>query len=101
MHIETYPEVRKFISDLQPEQRGKALRAIERLKAFGQLLPLPHSKKIDHKLWELRVRGKIQVRLLYTFAHNKIHIVSGFVKKSPKIPRRELELARQRIIDIA
>ena len=101
MHIDTYPEVREFIRNLQVEQRGKVFRAIERLEEFGQLLPPPHSKKVDPNIWELRVRGKIQVRLLYTFAHNKIHIVSGFIKKSPKLPRRELELARQRISRLA
>lgn len=101
MESTTHPEVREFIRNLPVEQRGKTLRAVDRLEEFGPFLFPPYAKKVDIKLWELRVRGKMQVRLFYTFANNKIYILSGFIKKSGRIPNHELALARQRLASIA
>ena len=58
------------------------------------------TKKITgtKNLFELRVKGKnIIVRFFYCYKKNKIIIVlHGFVKKSQKIPPKELALAIKR-----
>jgi len=97
MEVIFHPLARAFIRDLQEEQQGRALRALERLEKFGPLLSPPHAKKITDGVWELRITGSIQVRLLYTFLRNQPHVLSGFIKKSNKIPPREIELAHQRL----
>jgi phage-related protein len=54
------------------------------------------------KLWELRVRAQVGAIRLFYFAHTgrQFVILHGFVKKSGKTPRRELEIAAQRMQDV-
>ncbi len=58
------------------------------------------SKKIKgaKNLFELRIKGKyVIVRLFYCYRKNKIIIVlHGFIKKSQKTPRKELDIAIKR-----
>ena len=97
MEVIFHPLARAFIRDLQEEQQGRTLRALSRLERFGPHVSAPHAKKITDGIWELRITGNIQVRLLYTFLRNQPHVLSGFIKKSNKIPPREIELAHQRL----
>jgi len=58
---------------------------------------MPHSKKVLDGLFELRIRGVQEVRFLYMFQKDKIIIVlSGFIKKTNKIPSKQLNLAKRR-----
>ena len=58
---------------------------------------MPHSKKVSDGLFELRIRGVQEVRFLYMFQKDKIIIVlSGFIKKTNKIPSKQLNLAKRR-----
>src|SRR3989344_2059937 len=97
MEVIFHPLARAFIRDLQEEQQGRTLRALSRLERFGPHVSAPHAKKITDGIWELRITGNIQVRLLYTFLRNQPHVLSGFIKKSNKIPPREITLAYQRM----
>ncbi|MFA5062442.1 MAG: type II toxin-antitoxin system RelE/ParE family toxin [Patescibacteria group bacterium] len=86
-----------FISNLEKLTIAKILRTIDLLERFGPQLGMPHSKKIGDKIFELRVRGKQEVRLFYTFYKNNAVILCGFIKKSQKIPQREILAARQKL----
>ena len=57
--------VEVFISDLEKSTIAKVLRTIDLLEHFGQRLGMPHSKNIGHKLFELRIRGQQEIRLIY------------------------------------
>lgn len=60
---------------------------------------LPHTKSIPGwtGLNELRVRGGDDARFIFIFAaEREIVVLHGFVKKSQRIPRSELELAMGR-----
>ena len=87
----------KFIKGLQKPTTAKVLRTIDLLEKFGQKLGLPHAKKISARLFELRVPGKQEVRIFYTFHKSQIFLLHGFVKKSQKIPRREIRVALQKL----
>lgn len=87
----------KFIQSLGKATIAKVLRTIELLEQFGNHLGMPHSKKIGQKLYELRVRGQQEVRIFYTFHNSSIILLHGCVKKSDKIPLRELEVARKKL----
>ena len=58
---------------------------------------VPHAKKIDDDLFELRVVGKHNIRLVYTFYKDDIYVLHGFVKKTQEIPERELEVAGRKL----
>lgn len=85
-----------FISSLEPRTIAKVLRTIDLLERFGCKLGMPHSKRVRDDIFELRIRGDQEVRLLYVFFHGGIVILHGFVKKSDRIPARELRVAMRR-----
>lgn len=85
--------VNDFIYSLDEATFAKILKMLELLGDFGIRLKMPYSKKINDKLYELRIRGKREVRIIYIFTEEKIILLYGFVKKSEKIPKKEIKLA--------
>jgi phage-related protein len=89
--------VEDFIKSLQPSTIDKVTRQLELLEEFGPLLLMPHARPMGGGLYELRVRGKHEIRMFYVFAKAKdIYILHGFVKKTQETPRRELRVAIRR-----
>ncbi len=86
-------KVEEFISSLEKPTVAKVLRTIDLLEMFGYSLRLPHSKRIRKNLYELRIRGKQEVRILYTFHKDEGILLHGFLKKSQRIPPKELQIA--------
>lgn len=89
--------VEKFIVTLEKSTIAKILRTMDLLEKFGYQLRSPHVKKIKCNLFELRIRGQQEVRLLYSFYRGEIFILHGFIKKSQKIPGYELEKALKKL----
>lgn len=83
----------KFIWSLEKQTIAKVLRTIDLLGTFGNKLGLPHSKKVINKLFELRIRGVQEVRIIYTFHKDEAVLLHGFMKKTQRISRREIETA--------
>jgi len=46
----------------------------------------------------LRIRGQQEIRLIYVFGSNRAIILHGFIKKSQKIPQKELIVAQQKLL---
>lgn len=86
-----------FIQTFEKPTIAKVLRTIDLLERFGHELGMPHSKKIDRRLFELRIRGQEEIRIFYTFFSNDVILLHGFMKKSQRIPERELFVARQKL----
>jgi phage-related protein len=93
MQISLDPKIERFISSLNKETIAKVLRTIDLLEEFGHQLGMPHSKKVATWLFELRIRGKQEIRIFYAFHKGAVHLLHGFVKKSQKTPRKELAIA--------
>lgn len=92
--------VETFLTKLEKSTIAKVLRTIDLLEHFGNQLGMPHSKSVGHKLFELRIRGQQEIRLVYTFQNNKAIILHGFVKKTQKIPQKEIHTAQHKLIDL-
>ena len=103
MRIKTYESKsgQKPIDDFIKEQdiptRKKIAFLINLLERFGMHLGMPYSRKITDKFCELRVRGKVEIRIIYTFRGNDAILLNIFKKKQDKIPRREIETAKARL----
>ncbi len=97
MEIRVDPSVEKFITSLEKQTVAKILRTIDLLEKFGAHLGMPHSKKIAPSLFELRARGKQEARIFYTFQTDTIILLHGFVKKSQKLPQKEIEAAKRKL----
>lgn len=91
------PVVEDFIRKLQPKTQAKLIRQIELLEEFGAQLSMPHAKPMGGGLYELRVRGKQEVRIFYVFARGStIYLLHSFIKKTQATPKKELEIAKSR-----
>jgi phage-related protein len=86
---------REFIQSLETKMRAKAVREIGLLEEVGQELREPHSKPIQEGIFELRIRwSKDTARVFYFFYVDKqIVLTNGFMKKTQKTPRKEIEKA--------
>ncbi len=83
--------------------RAKLARISDLIEAVGLAqLPRDTVKKLDGKLWEIRIKGQSGIsRAIYvTATGQRIVIVRIFVKKTQKTPQRELEIARQRAKEV-
>ena len=93
-------KLENFIAALDKSTIAKTLRTLNLLEKFGNKLGMPHSKRIDTDLFELRIRGKKEVRIIYCFQQNTIILLHGFIKKTQKIPKKSLFLAKKRLNSI-
>jgi len=91
--------VKEFIDSLDPRSQRKFFYKMEILEECGPRLSYPHAKYIGRGIHELRFEGiEGAIRVIYFFySGNKIILTNGFIKKTNKTTRRELELAWQRM----
>lgn len=94
-----YP-VEYFILSQNKQLKLKIIQTIELLKDYGPFLRSPNSKKIGNKLYELRVRGKDAVRILYTSYKGTYYLLHIFKKKSQKTPGRDMKIGIDRTKEI-
>lgn len=92
--------VRDFASRQDLNTGSKIASAMELLIKGGPYLKPPHIKKIQDKLYELRIPGKASVRIFYTISKSEYYLLHAFKKKSQKTPKRELKIALDRMRDI-
>jgi len=61
-------------------------------------LEMPFAKKLDNNLFEIRIKHKGQWRATYAYIlKNKIIILSAFLKKTQKTPKKEIVKALRRL----
>jgi phage-related protein len=88
---------------LPRDLRARLVRIATLIETVGlERLPSDTVKHLEGKLWEIRVSGISGIsRAVYvTASGRRAVIVRAFVKKTQKMPQRELELARQRARDV-
>ena len=76
---------------------GQKARQSPQLPLCGVALREPHSKAMGDGLFELRIKFSSDIsRIFYFFVvDNRIVLTNGFVKKTMKTPKAEIELARK------
>ena len=85
----------RFLKSLDQKTREKVLEnvRISRLKIDSRLL-----KKIDRDVWEFRTSFRSnQIRLLAFWDRDRKSLIictHGFIKKTQKVPKKELDRAR-------
>ena len=95
----SYAPVKKFLDDLDSNTRAKLLKIINYIKNYGINSVPKYTKKLTGtNLWEIRTLGKTNARVIYfTSKNNTIILLHGFIKKSQKTPKNDLEIARYRL----
>lgn len=90
--------VDEFIKSQQPQAKAKIAHNIKLLKQYGNNFGMPHSKALGSRLYELRIRGKEELRIFYCFTQkNTIYLLHCFKKQKQQIPLKELDLALRRM----
>lgn len=89
--------VKDFLDSLDIKMRAKMLRTILILQKNGYELREPYSKLLDDGIFELRAKiGSDISRVLYFFViGRKIILTNGFIKKTQKTPKEEIEKAKR------
>ena len=90
--------VDEFIKKQQPKTKAKIVHVVKLLKQYGNILGLPHSKSLGSGLFELRARGKEEIRIFYCFTTKRtIYLLHGFKKQTQETPQKELNTALDRM----
>lgn len=92
--------IEDFIREQDEILHAKILSAISLLKNGGPFLKPPYIKKLQDKLYELRISGVSAIRIFYTFKNGEYYLLHAFKKKTQKIPGKELKIAVDRIKEI-
>ncbi len=81
---------------------ARYLRLTDLMIEFGGNLGLPHTKQIDRGLFELRVKSKEGIARVFfcTKIGKKIIMLHSFIKKTQKIPNKEIKIARIRMKEV-
>ena len=89
--------VRDFLESLDQKMKAKMFREIDLLAANGPELREPHSKHIEDGIFELRAKqGSDISRVLYFFfVGRKAILTNGFIKKTMKTPKDQIDLAKK------
>ncbi|MEK9181921.1 MAG: type II toxin-antitoxin system RelE/ParE family toxin [Patescibacteria group bacterium] len=89
-------DIQDFLLSFDDSTVSKVVNSLELLDELGEQIRPPRSKKVAKNIYELRVLSNLSVRIFYTFYKNNIWILHAFIKKSSKIPPKELEIVINR-----
>ena len=89
--------VEAFLDSLETKMRVKALNSMILLAEYGNSLRPPYSKYLEDGIFELRIKFASDItRIFYFFyVNDKIVLTNGFVKKTQKTPKSELDKAKK------
>lgn len=76
---------------------NKIVAYIDLIEEMGTRVGEPVTKHLDGEIWELR---PLKNRILYAYyKENKIVLLSYFIKKTRKTPKKEIEKAKRNLAD--
>jgi len=95
-------DVTDKILSLPDGLQARYFKLTDMMLIHGSNLGLPHTKSLSDGLFELRLKNKEGIgRVFYCTKINKtIIMLHCFVKKSQKIPKKEIDIARKRLKEV-
>lgn len=87
----------EFLDSLDPKMFARTARAVEMLAVNGNNLREPYSKPVEDGIFELRTQAGNDISrvLFFFFTGKKIVLTNGFIKKTQKTPKAEVEKAKK------
>ena len=87
---------------LPPGILAGLLRIAELIEEFGPDLGRPHTAPLGQGLFEIRAKGRegIARSVFCTVKGKKVVILVTVIKKSQRIPKRQMDLARRRMKEV-
>lgn len=89
--------VREWLKEMPKPDRTKIGEDLATLE-YGWPVGMPLCRSLKNGLWELRsnLSGKRLARVLLTFFEQTLVLLHGFIKKTQKTPKDDIDLALQR-----
>ncbi len=92
--------VREWLLALSQEEKktiGEDIKTVQ----FGWPIGMPVSRKVSKDLWEVRssLKNKIS-RVIFTVEESIIVLLHGFIKKTQKLPQKDLDIAKNRLANL-
>lgn len=93
--------VREWLKDLDDEDRrviGEDIATVE----YGWPVGMPICRPLGDGLWEVRssLPSRREARIIFSVIEEQMVLLHGFIKKTQKTPKAELDLALKRLKDI-
>lgn len=92
--------VREWLLSLSEEEKktiGEDIKTVQ----FGWPIGMPVSRKVAKDLWEIRSKLQNKIaRVIFTIEGSEIILLHGFIKKTQKLPGKDLEMAKRRLADL-
>ncbi|MDP3739961.1 MAG: type II toxin-antitoxin system RelE/ParE family toxin [Hyphomonadaceae bacterium] len=93
--------VRDWLRTLDDEDRkviGEDIATVE----FGWPVGMPTCKLLGGGLWEVRssLPSRREARVIFVVEEERMVLLHGFIKRSQKTPKSDLELAKKRMKEI-
>lgn len=100
--IDFYPGIEAQILSMPSKIQARMIRLLELMEKHGANIGPPHTESLGRGLFEVRAKGQEGIgRSLFCYLKGEhIYVLHAFVKKSQKTPKRELDLARQRQMEV-
>ena len=95
--------VDRELEALSVDMRARFARICRLIAAVGlERVGAPHVRHLTGPLWEMRMSGRdgISRALHVTAGERRVVVVRVFLKKTPKTPRREIDLALRRAREV-
>ena len=93
--------VKVWIKGLSPEDRQLVGRVVQKVE-FGWPVGTPYCRSLGNGLWEVRsdlTGGKIG-RVVFCAIRGCMVLLHGFIKKTQKMPAKDLELALKHMKEV-
>ena len=106
MWVVKYDErLEEWFETIPADIKAKVLRIVDMLVIFGpHNVREPYVKHVERqrKLLEIRAKGKDGIaRVFYcTISGQKIILLHGFIKKTDKTPKKEIDIAVKRMQEV-
>ena len=90
--------IEDFIDGLEDEEQVETTVGIDMLRSHGANLGRPVVAPLGKGLWELRIRSRRQLRILYFLHTGKTCVLlHAFMKKTREVPQSEIQIALRRM----
>ena len=87
--------VKKFTEEIKRTFASELNQAFVLLEEYNHSLTMPLSRPLGKGLFELRIIGVIHIRFIYTYYNNHTWMLHGFIKKTERISKQDIEYARK------
>lgn len=94
--------VQEAIAEWPKGLLAKYMRTIDLIEEFGPQIGPPHTKAMGNGLYEIRIKAKEGIgRSFFGYLiKNEIIILHSFIKKTQATPKKELDIARKRLLEV-